>query len=285
MKNRELKAIVAAFLIGFSSIVIGLHGAIGGYQLSFTTENCSNTLIWILIDLQLYLSKDYRETVIQNKKLKDQLQFMTDQYNNRARLHNEVELDFRSLERRYKNIEQQYEASNAKVKALRSTQEITLKLSGEVLEERNKLKRLNTSLIANNAKLSNDVQRANDKRDEAEKKLSVLHVQNSILQDELNSLKKQLNSELEPQKDDFMLPERWAVRITEENMDMLIKWVERQPDYDGNFIKSCKFNIGHFVVPAKTYFDNSYQHWDTELLDDQIEITTEQFKKHVLNMQ
>ena len=78
--------------------------------------------------------------------------------------------------------------------------------------------------------------------------------------------------------DDFILPEKWGVRITKENRDVLTKWVESRPDYNKVHYKITP--IDTFVV--NKYCDNTYQHWYNSLPNEFIEITFEQFKKYVL---
>ena len=90
-------------------------------------------------------------------------------------------------------------------------------------------------------------------------------------------------------KPEFVLPEKWAVKITDENKETLYNWAKSQPGYDDRWDNwwcvndRLKFLSGTDVAKDGSYgiggeFMNS-NHPDTQI------ITFEQFQQHVLNKQ
>ena len=78
-------------------------------------------------------------------------------------------------------------------------------------------------------------------------------------------------------KEDFILPERWAVKITEKNRDVLIDWVKSHDDYDEDY---DSFNLDEYIVSNRQ--DNSYQLWNCNLEGhDYVEISFDDFMKFI----
>ena len=76
---------------------------------------------------------------------------------------------------------------------------------------------------------------------------------------------------------DFELPKRWAVRVTDENKNILTKWVKSHDD----FVKDAFLPIRNYVV--NFHPDKSYQTYARDLkITEYTEITYDQFKKYVL---
>lgn len=76
---------------------------------------------------------------------------------------------------------------------------------------------------------------------------------------------------------EFILPEKWAVKITEENQNILKDYVESFSDFDDAYELSCH----GFVISDR--YDGSYQFWCDTLEDEKYtEITFDQFKQYVL---
>lgn len=80
--------------------------------------------------------------------------------------------------------------------------------------------------------------------------------------------------------DEFVLPEKWMVKITPENAEILEKWRLKQPG--SNPSTRCKdYMSGHLL--STTNWDYSYIYSSTPPEDHGFElITFEQFKSHVL---
>lgn len=68
-------------------------------------------------------------------------------------------------------------------------------------------------------------------------------------------------------KDDFVLPKKWCIKLTKENKQTVQNWRIKN-HYD------CDINEGHFI------FENAS--WNFNNKDNELEITFEQFKEHVL---
>lgn len=104
-----------------------------------------------------------------------------------------------------------------------------------------------------------------------------------IIKPTLEELVKHLGKKEQRAQDEFVLPEKWKVKLNNENRDVLIGWVKSRPDFDESF---SNFDNTSYIV-SKHWFDNSYQVYIDLVanLEDYTEITFEQFKKHVLNME
>jgi hypothetical protein len=74
---------------------------------------------------------------------------------------------------------------------------------------------------------------------------------------------------------------KWCIRITEENRNTLIEWVESHKNYDNNY---HSFMIDEFVVSEIS--DNSYQHYTTNInnliAQGYIEIDFDYFKESIM---
>jgi hypothetical protein len=87
-------------------------------------------------------------------------------------------------------------------------------------------------------------------------------------------------------KPEFVLPEKWAVKITDENRKTLHNWAKSQPGYDDIWDRWwCVNDRGEFLSGTDVAKDGSYgigddfmnsNHPDTQI------ITFEQFQQHVL---
>lgn len=76
--------------------------------------------------------------------------------------------------------------------------------------------------------------------------------------------------------DGFVLPEKWWVKVTNENHQILDDWRKKQPDVNLNISLAIKL-LSHIN------YDRSYcSYGDRKVLKDYTEITFEQFKKYVL---
>jgi hypothetical protein len=86
-------------------------------------------------------------------------------------------------------------------------------------------------------------------------------------------------------KPEFVLPEKWAVRITDENRETLYNWAKSQPGYDDEWdLWWCLNDRRKFLSGTDVAKDGSYGSWyshELENTDTQI-ITFEQFQQHVL---
>lgn len=76
---------------------------------------------------------------------------------------------------------------------------------------------------------------------------------------------------------EFVLPEKWCVKVASENADVLTNWVKSRPNFDKDYLPIKDW------VTVTNNGDNSYQKWIQSLPDNFSEITFEQFKKYVLN--
>lgn len=71
------------------------------------------------------------------------------------------------------------------------------------------------------------------------------------------------------------LPEKWGVKVTEENREVLTEWVKKQPNFDKGFLP-----IKYYVVNSSS--DKSYQYWGDILSTiEHTEISYETFLKKV----
>ena len=87
-------------------------------------------------------------------------------------------------------------------------------------------------------------------------------------------------------KPEFVLPNKWAVKITDENRETLYNWAKSQPGYDDIWDEWwCVSSRGKFLSGTDVVKDGSYavggnfmnsNHPDTQI------ITFEQFQQHVL---
>ena len=74
----------------------------------------------------------------------------------------------------------------------------------------------------------------------------------------------------------FVLPERWCLKITSNNEQVLNEWRKRQPRFNE---KGCGFS-GWLVSDV---YDGTYTNWDSNVPTSYKEITYDQFLTHVLN--
>lgn len=79
-------------------------------------------------------------------------------------------------------------------------------------------------------------------------------------------------------KEEFVLPEKWCIKVTNNNRDVLTKWVISKPDFDNcsNYTPIRKW------ITSNSGYDKSYQKWTEDIPKSYEEITFEQFKKYVL---
>lgn len=71
-------------------------------------------------------------------------------------------------------------------------------------------------------------------------------------------------------KEEFVLPEKWCIKLTKENKQTVQNWRIKNHYY-------CDINEGHFI------FENASWSFNNE--DNELEITFEQFKQKYLNME
>lgn len=87
-------------------------------------------------------------------------------------------------------------------------------------------------------------------------------------------------------KPKFVLPEKWAVKFTDENRETLYNWAKSQPDYNIRCDVDWKNPMLKFCVPS--WWDFSYcTYWKEDSIKQSgyTVITFEQFQQHVLNKQ
>jgi len=87
-------------------------------------------------------------------------------------------------------------------------------------------------------------------------------------------------------KPKFVLPEKWAVKFTDENRETLYNWAKSQPDYNIKYDMDWKNPISKFCVSS--WWDFSYfTYWKEDSIKQSgyTIITFEQFQQHVLNKQ
>lgn len=77
-------------------------------------------------------------------------------------------------------------------------------------------------------------------------------------------------------KEEFVLPEKWCIKVTEVNKPTLRKWLESKDDFNMDYIY-----IKDWVL-SNPRADHSYQFWASHIPLDYTEITFEQFEKYVL---
>jgi hypothetical protein len=75
-------------------------------------------------------------------------------------------------------------------------------------------------------------------------------------------------------KEEFILPKKWCIRITEENQDILREWRGHYGEVGGYL---------HVPVEADSILLNS--EWDSSIMNGYVEITFEQFKDYVLKQE
>lgn len=84
--------------------------------------------------------------------------------------------------------------------------------------------------------------------------------------------------------EDFILPEKWCIKATEENINILDEWRQKQIDYTPGYL----FSVGDYLV-SKHHRDNSYVNWNRNRMHidfpEYTEITFDQFKKYVLKQE
>jgi hypothetical protein len=83
-------------------------------------------------------------------------------------------------------------------------------------------------------------------------------------------------------KTEFILPERWAVKITEENRNILYNWAKSQPKYSDYWNEH--WTRARYCL-SKHFNDNSYCYCATFFFvkhPEYIEITFDEFQKYVL---
>lgn len=87
-----------------------------------------------------------------------------------------------------------------------------------------------------------------------------------------------LLQDIEPYEEKvFILPKDWCIKVDEENVEILTKWLKQKEDYMYSITKG---EVKEYVISNR--HDGSYQNWSGSKPDDYTEITTEQFKSHVL---
>lgn len=76
-------------------------------------------------------------------------------------------------------------------------------------------------------------------------------------------------------EDDFVLPEKWCIAVTKENIESLGKWRE-----------AGSIGVMHSNNPSPKGFIHSYNkgYWSSSKMEGYTKITFDQFKKYVLNM-
>ena len=77
--------------------------------------------------------------------------------------------------------------------------------------------------------------------------------------------------------EDFILPEKWCIKFTDENKEVLIKWIKSHDNFDLGF----KEMFEGWCISDKGW-DNSYMNWSSSVPPNFSEITFDQFKKYVL---
>lgn len=84
-------------------------------------------------------------------------------------------------------------------------------------------------------------------------------------------------------KDDFVLPEKWCVKITENSKEDVCNWFQknRQNNYNGSYLNIVT-NGEYMHYPLYSY-NNSHRSFVTKFYTGYTEITFEQFKKYVLH--
>ena len=98
------------------------------------------------------------------------------------------------------------------------------------------------------------------------------------LQNKVNKLQRMIDmiNYLQPiEKEDFVLPEKWCVRINSIYKQELYDYARSKDDFDDS--------LGFEGYLINTNEDNTYQHWGKPQKEGYTEITFEQFKKYVLN--
>ena len=84
-------------------------------------------------------------------------------------------------------------------------------------------------------------------------------------------------------KTEFILPKKWAVKITEENRNILYNWAKSQPKYN-DFWDDCWKKSANYCL-SKHYNDQSYCYTLNNLFrhhPEYKEITFDEFQKYVL---
>lgn len=72
------------------------------------------------------------------------------------------------------------------------------------------------------------------------------------------------------------LPDKWCIKVTDENKDILTQWVTSHSDFE----KGIYLPIKEWVI--NEMYDGSYQNWNLSLPANYTEITLDQFKQLVL---
>lgn len=81
----------------------------------------------------------------------------------------------------------------------------------------------------------------------------------------------------QPQEEAFVLPEKWAIQITPDNVDMLVEWRGFQiNNCDDRYYMMCDIPQGFDAAVTRGYVSSS-------LFSGYTAISTEQFKQYVLN--
>lgn len=81
----------------------------------------------------------------------------------------------------------------------------------------------------------------------------------------------ELQEQLRPYLDSFVLPEKWCVKHSKETLE----WIKNNAEYNRDWITAKKY----YMYPC----DEGGNNWADSLPKDYTEITLEQFKRYILN--